>query len=116
MKLLSGPSARRTAAIFALSVAAAGCTAAQPDRTPVYTSTMARPVSKDIYPNIEGKRPAAAPQLSNEEAAKTSAHLSALSSRRASGAISEAEYKRRLLELQALAEHHGADTLNEIRN
>lgn len=116
MKLLSGPLALRTAAMIALSAAAVGCTAAEPDRTPVYTSTMARPVSTDVYPTIEGRLPAAAPQLSNEDAATTSKRLSALSARRASGAISEAEYKRRLVELQALAERHGTDTLNEIRN
>lgn len=116
MKLLSGPSMLRTAAVSALCAAVVGCTTPEAERTPAYTSTMARPVPKDVYPRIEGKLPAAAPQMTNEEAASVSSRLSALSARRASGAISEAEYKRRLAELNALAEHHGADTLNQIRN
>ncbi|TCP90962.1 SHOCT domain-containing protein [Ferranicluibacter rubi] len=116
MKLLSGHSMLRTAAISALCATAVGCTTPQADRTPAYTSTMARPVPTNVYPRIEGKLSAAAPQMTNEEATSVSTRLSALSARRASGAISEAEYRRRLAELNALAEHHGADTLNEIRN
>ncbi len=116
MKLLPGTSMLRTATIGALCAAAVGCTTPQADRTPAYTSTMARPVPTNVYPRIEGKLSAAAPQMTNEEAASVSTRLSALSARRASGAISEAEYRRRLAELNALAEHHGADTLNEIRN
>ncbi|KQR67842.1 hypothetical protein ASG25_00390 [Rhizobium sp. Leaf384] len=116
MNLLSGHSKLRLAAMGALCAAAVGCTTPRADNTPSYTSTMARPVPTDVYPRIEGKLPAAAPQMTNEEAASLSSKLSALSARRASGAISEAEYRRRLAELNALAEHHGADTLNEIRN
>lgn len=116
MKLLSGPLTLRSAAVIALCAAAVGCSTAEADRTPTYTSTMARPVPTNVYPRIEGKLSAAAPQMTNEEAASASARLSALSAKRSSGAISEAEYKRRVAELQALAEHHGTDTLNEIRN
>jgi ABC-type uncharacterized transport system auxiliary subunit len=116
MKLLSGTLTLRSAAVIALCAAAAGCTAPQADRQPAYTSTMARPVPTDVYPRIEGKLPAAAPQMTNEQAASLSSRLSGLSARRASGAISEAEYRRRVAELQALAQNHGADTLDQIRN
>ena len=77
---------------------------------------MARPIAADTYPVIEGKLPAANVQMSNDEAAQLSARLSALSGKRKSGEISEAEYQRRLKELQALAANHGADTLKEIQN
>ena len=42
------------------------------------------------------------------------ARLTALSKRRSSGAISDAEYRRQLAELQALREGHGKATLAEI--
>jgi hypothetical protein len=77
---------------------------------------MAKPVPADVYPVIEGKRPAASAQMTNEEAAAQEARLTALSSARASGKISEAEYQRRLNELQQLAANHGAETLKQIQN
>lgn len=67
-----------------------------------------------VYPEITGARTAATTQMSDEEAAGVSARLTALSNSRRSGAISEAEYRRRLAELQALAADHGRDTLSEI--
>nr|WP_225166427.1 hypothetical protein [Ensifer sp. IC4062] len=42
--------------------------------------------------------------------------LTALAAARQSGSISEAEYQRRLKELQLLAEQHGDDTLKQIAN
>jgi hypothetical protein len=42
--------------------------------------------------------------------------LTALAGQRQTGAISEAEYQRRLKELQLLAERHGPDALKEIEN
>ncbi|MDQ0320227.1 outer membrane murein-binding lipoprotein Lpp [Pararhizobium capsulatum DSM 1112] len=95
----------------------AGCSSTTlDDRSSTYTTTMARPVAADVYPVIEGKRPAAAVQMSNDEAASLSARLTSLSHARSSGQISEAEYQRRLKELQALAANHGSDTLKEIQN
>ncbi|MGZ2372357.1 hypothetical protein ACVJMZ_002973 [Sinorhizobium medicae] len=68
------------------------------------------------YPSVYGQKPAAMPQMTNEEALNMQGRLTALAGQRRSGAISEAEYQRRLKELQLLAEQHGADTLKEIEN
>ncbi len=107
-----------TLAAVAVSMAlVAGCSSAtMDDRSSAYTTTMARPIAADVYPVIEGKRPAASVQMSNEDAANQEARLTALSRARSSGQISDAEYQRRLKELQALAANHGADTLKEIQN
>lgn len=95
----------------------AGCSSSAVEEQPsVYSATMAKPIPADVYPVIEGKRPAASVQMSNEQAAAQEARLTALSSARASGAISEAEYQRRLRELQLLAANHGTDTLKQIQN
>jgi len=100
---------------FALVLA--GCNSATVDEQPsIYSATMAKPIPADVYPMIEGKRPAASVQMSNEEAAAQEARLTALSSARTSGKISEAEYQRRLKELQLLAANHGTDTLKQIQN
>lgn len=96
--------------------ALAGCTSYEGERQQSYTSAMARPVPTDLYPVIEGRRPTAAPQMSNEEAAALQARMTALSGRRAAGQITEAEYQRRLKELEALAANHGSETLAEIKN
>lgn len=94
-----------------------GCssTADQVEQTS-YSATMARPIAPDVYPVIEGKRPTAGPQMTNEQAAAQEARLSSLSGLRSSGKITEAEYRRRMQELDTLAANHGADTLKEIRN
>ena len=68
----------------------------------------------DVYPDITAVVTAETQQMSDEEAASYSARLTALSSRRRSGAISEAEYRRKLAELQALRDGHGKATLSEI--
>lgn len=68
----------------------------------------------EAYPEITGRRTAATEQMSDADAAAYSARLSALSDARRSGAISEAEYRRRLAELEALGANHGRDTLAEI--
>ncbi|MCY1744648.1 SHOCT domain-containing protein [Ensifer sp. SL37] len=68
------------------------------------------------YPSVYGQKPAATTQMTNDEAASMQARLSSLGAARKSGAISEAEYQRRLKEMRALAEQHGADTLKEIQN
>lgn len=68
------------------------------------------------FPDITARVQAATTQMSNEEAQKISARLSGLAAQRRSGAISEAEYQRQMIELQSLAENHGADTLKEIEN
>jgi hypothetical protein len=70
----------------------------------------------DVYPDITAIVSAETQQMSDEEAASFSARLSSLSSRRRSGAISEAEYRRQVAELQALRDGHGKATLSEIES
>jgi hypothetical protein len=100
-----------------LALMLAGCSSTTAEEQPsIYSATMAKPVASDVYPVIEGKLPAASAQMSNEEAASQSARLTALGAARSSGKISEAEYQRRLKELQLLAANHGTDTLKQIQN
>ncbi len=111
----------KRAAVFlggaAFTLVLAGCNSTRTEPQPsAYSATMARPIAADVYPVIEGKKLAATTQMSNEEAAAQSSRLTALGSARSSGKISEAEYQRRLRELQALAADHGADTLKQIQN
>ncbi|ASY62860.1 hypothetical protein SJ05684_c14060 [Sinorhizobium sojae CCBAU 05684] len=68
------------------------------------------------YPSVYGQRPAATGQMTDEEALNQEERLTALAAQRNSGSISEAEYQRRLKELRALAEQHGAETLKQIEN
>ena len=68
------------------------------------------------YPSVYGQRTAATQQMTDEEAVNQQEQLTALASQRRSGQISEAEYQRRLKELQTLAEQHGADALRQIEN
>ncbi|HUH49697.1 MAG TPA: SHOCT domain-containing protein [Mycoplana sp.] len=68
------------------------------------------------FPDITAPVHAATAQMSNEEAASISARMSGLVSQRRAGTISEADYNKEMLELQALAANHGADTLKDIEN
>jgi hypothetical protein len=107
---------RMAAGMAGLTLALAACTSAKVEEQPsIYSATMAKPIPADVYPVIEGKLPAATTQMSNEAAASQSARLTALGAARSSGKISEAEYQRRMKELQLLATNHGTDTLKEIQ-
>ncbi|OAP34538.1 hypothetical protein AU381_24720 [Sinorhizobium glycinis] len=68
------------------------------------------------YPSVYGQKPAAMQQMTDEDAVNMQGQLTALAAQRKSGAISEAEYQRRLKELQLLAERHGAEALKQIEN
>ena len=61
-----------------------------------------RPVQADRYPDFSKPLDSAMPQMSDQEAARIETQLSALARQRRSGAVSEAEYWRRVRELQAL--------------
>jgi hypothetical protein len=103
--------------VVGLMLALTACSSATREEQPsIYSATMAKPISTDVYPVIEGKLPVASTQMSNDQAASQSARLTALGAARSSGKISEAEYKRRLEELRLLAANHGSDTLKEIQN
>jgi hypothetical protein len=61
------------------------------------------PVPKDAkYPDFSKPLTSAMDQMTNEEAKQQQAQLAALASRRKSGAISEAEYWRRVNEMRKL--------------
>ncbi|MGX5666109.1 SHOCT domain-containing protein [Rhizobium daejeonense] len=68
----------------------------------------------DGYPDFSGSLTAASVQMSNEEAGDLQRKLSSLGAARRSGAISEAEYQRRVQELRKLAAEHGAETQAQI--
>jgi len=70
----------------------------------------------DQYPDFSGPLTAASVQMGDDEASQMSQHLTALAHLRQTGAVSEAEYQRRLAEMQALAKNHGSDTLSQIQN
>lgn len=100
----AGPPAEAPARAASLDVTVADpdAPAAEPSRSP------------DGYPDFSGSLTAANVQMGNEEAAELQGKLSALGAARKSGAISEAEYQRRLLLLRKLAAEHGADAQAQI--
>jgi hypothetical protein len=104
---------RRLSAVLlmaAMPVAFASCASSE---TPSTVNSGAN--RSNVYPDITAIVRAETQQMSDEEAASFSARLTALSSRRRSGAISEAEYRRQLAELQALRDGHGQTTLSQIQ-
>lgn len=106
---------RRFSAVFlmaAASVALAACTSTETASTG--STVNAGADRAEVYPDITAVVSAETQQMSDEEAASFAARLSALSGRRRSGAISEAEYRRQLAELQALRDGHGKATLSQI--
>ncbi|MBD8555718.1 hypothetical protein IFT84_14520 [Rhizobium sp. CFBP 8762] len=66
------------------------------------------------YPSLGGPLRAANRQLSATDVSSMSSQLQALSNARATGVISDAEYKTRLAELEKLSATHGAETLKQI--
>ena len=101
----------------ALLMAAASAVLASCAATPSQTASTVNSGAdrSGVYPDITAIVRAETQQMSDEEAASFSARLTALSSRRRSGAISEAEYRRQLAELQALRDGHGQTTLSQIQ-
>ena len=94
-------------------IALGGCAATSPQQAAVVNPGADRSAA---FPDITAPVHAATAQMSNEEAASISSRLSGLAAQRRAGTISEAEYRKQMLELQALAENHGAQTLKEIEN
>lgn len=85
-------------------------TVADPDAASVSVT------SPDGYPTFAEPLTAANTQMSDEDAAALERQLSALAVSRRAGAISEAEYRRRLSELRGLADGHGAEAAATIAN
>ncbi|CAN7331307.1 SHOCT domain-containing protein [Rhizobium sp. LjRoot254] len=98
------PSARTLKNLIALAVLSMGlgaCSSAS--RTETVHPVDHRPVQSDRYPDFSKPLDSAMPQMTDEDAARMETQLSALASQRKAGTISEAEYRRRVEELQALA-------------
>jgi hypothetical protein len=79
---------------------------------PVNSNAVSQKRDTGTYPTFGAPMTAAGTQMTNEEAASMQDSLSKVGAARRSGQISEAEYKRRIAELRALAEQQapGATT------
>lgn len=100
------------AVVAVLSLYLVSCTSTSREET--VSTANAGADRSGVYPDITAPVSAAAPQMSNATAQEMEARLSALAGQRRSGAVSEAEYRRRLAELQALGQSHGKETLAAI--
>ncbi|SIQ79509.1 hypothetical protein SAMN05880590_107215 [Rhizobium sp. RU35A] len=115
-------------AIVAVPLALAGCNSfaldngnstAPPKAVVVGPKDVPTPVGltkKDTgtYPTFGQPLTAANTQIGDDEATTSQAQLSRLAAARASGAMSEAEYQRRVAELRRLAAQHASDTESQI--
>jgi hypothetical protein len=68
------------------------------------TTERVRPASADEYPDFSQPLDSAMAQMSDEEAARQEAQLSALARQRQAGTISAAEYRRRVEALRLLGQ------------
>jgi hypothetical protein len=99
------PSARTLKNLIALAVFATGlgaCSSAS--RTETVHPVDHRPVQSDRYPDFSKPLDSAMPQMTDEDAARMETQLGALARQRRAGTVSEAEYWRRVRELQALGQ------------
>ena len=103
---------RRLSAVLLMAATSAALVSCASTEAPATVNAGANRAA--VYPDITAIVSAETQQMSDQEAADYSARLSALASRRKSGTISDAEYRRQLAELQALRDNHGKATLSEI--
>lgn len=68
------------------------------------TTQRVRPAPADKYPDFSQPLDSAMTQMSDDEAARQEAQLSALARQRQAGTISAAEYRRRVEELRLLGQ------------
>jgi hypothetical protein len=69
----------------------------------------------DGFPTFNNPPTAANVQISNDQATGIQKQLTALAAAHKSGAISQAEYDKRVAEMRKLAADHGQDTLDQIK-
>jgi hypothetical protein len=103
---------RRLSAVLLMAATSAALVSCASSQAPATVNAGAN--RTDTYPDITAIVSAETKQMSDEEVADYGSRLSALASRRKSGTISDAEYRRQLAELQALRDNHGKATLAEI--
>lgn len=114
--LMSGCSS--TKSMFALDD---GIPNTAPPAVVVGPRTVARPealskLDTGTYPSLGKPLTAANTQIDDQEYTSREAQLSALASARASGAITEAEYQRRIDALRQIANDHATDAERQITN
>lgn len=100
------PSARLRFSGLSLPVVAAlisGCSSASTS-SEVLTAEHVRPAPADKYPDFSRPLDSAMAQMTDEEAARQEAQLSALARQRQAGTISAAEYRRRVEALRVLGQ------------
>lgn len=90
------------ALVIGAGFALPGCSTSSADKE--MAADQPQDARSDVYPDFSKPLTSAMPQMSDEEAARQEAQLSALAGQRKSGAISEAEYNRRVEELRKLNE------------
>ncbi|SIQ02516.1 hypothetical protein SAMN05880582_101429 [Rhizobium sp. RU20A] len=95
-----------SAALLASALTLAACSKTPPAADPA--------LDAEGFPSVYRPLYAATTQMTNDEAASQQQSLSGLAARRASGAISEAEYRRRVAEMRALGANHGTEVLQEM--
>jgi hypothetical protein len=71
--------------------------------------------TSDGFPTFNNPPTAANVQISNDQATDLQKQLTALGAAHKSGAISQAEYDKRVAEMRKLAAEHGQDTLDQIK-
>ena len=91
---------RRLSAVLLMAATSAALVSCASSEAPATVNAGAN--RADTYPDITAIVSAETKQMSDEEVADYGSRLSALASRRKSGTISDAEYRRQLAELQAL--------------
>lgn len=106
----------------------AGCSTATPQTAAQYAPpvvvTGAQPVStvrptlanSGTYPTFGAPMTAANKQMDDSEATRIQAQMAALTASRNAGAVTEAEYRKQLADLQLLAATHGAAMQAKIEN
>lgn len=85
-----------------LTLLASGCSSTRSSSDEL-AANRPRPAPAEKYPDFSRPLESAMVQMSDEEAARQQAQLSVLARQRQSGRITEAEYKRKVAELRALA-------------
>lgn len=86
------------------------------ESSPEFDRPSGGPKNTGTYPTFGKPLRAATHQMGAEEVRTNRADMEAIAAARASGAISEAEYQRRLAEMRRLAAEHGADAVRDIEN
>ncbi len=118
----------KTTVLTVIGCGIAACSTATPQTAAQYAPkvvvTGAQPVStvkpalanSGVYPTFGPPITAASNQMDDSEATRIQAQMSALTASRNAGAVTEAEYQKKLADLRLLAATHGAAMQAKIAN